>query len=519
MRTAAPWQDPRTNIWHLRKRIPTRLRAASGRSGDVVKISLGTADRAAALKQWPAALARFDRLVADWERAANVVELTPETAAGLAAGWAAWIAGDPSRLDRCGESSALFDNGAVGRIVAGLEGAFPGRNATRAERLEGRLEAHAIEAASLVSVTVSPGSLPALKAALRPVVKAAYRQAELHEAGIPAGAGPRWEPLGEARKALPAAADVPAANAPATSLRALYDGWKATAAVKPRTVTETGYILDLFIRHLGHEDAARLTRADFADWRSTLKADGKTNTTWNNRLSHVRQLLEWGVTEGRLPTNVADAKLRLKKQKGAQRLPYSDEEVVRILTAARQEARPSMRWAPWLMAFSGMRVAEVLQLGAADIRQEDGVWFMAIHEDRPGLSVKTGQRRSVPIHPRVIEEGFLTHWRGLASDGPLFPDKAVDAHGQRGARGWNVTGKWVRQKVGITDPAKAPNHSFRHRMEDELRAAEVPQDVRDAILGHATKSTGRLYGVRGEALKRLAEGIGRVTVPGELRSL
>ena len=41
-------------------------------------------------------------------------------------------------------------------------------------------------------------------------------------------------------------------------------------------------------------------------------------------------------------------------------------------------------------------------------------------------------------------------------------------------------------------------------MEDELRAAEVSQDVRDAILGHATKSMARLYGVGGEALKRLA---------------
>ena len=306
--------------------------------------------------------------------------------------------------------------------MAGLEARFHLRNATRAERLEGRLEAHAFEAASLVNITVSLGSLPALKVALRPAVEAAYKQAELREAGItaadPGRAGTRsGRPARHSRPRRTSRPRTP----PATSLRALYDGWKATAAVKPRTVTETGYILDLFIRHLGHEDAARLTRADFADWRAALKADGKTNTTWNNRLSHVRQLLEWGVTEGRLPTNVADAKLRLKKQKGAQRLPYSDDEVVRILTAARQEARPSMRWAPWLMAFSGMRVAEVLQLGAADIRHEDGVWFMAIHEDRPGLSVKTGQRRSVPIHPRVIEEGFLTHWRGLASRWPAVP--------------------------------------------------------------------------------------------------
>lgn len=165
------------------------------------------------------------------------------------------------------------------------------------------------------------------------------------------------------------------------------------------------------------------------------------------------------------------------------------------------------------MAFSGMRVAEVLQLNVADVRQEGEVWFLAVHEDAPGLSVKTGERRNVPIHPAVLREGFLTYVKSCAADGPLFPDKALDVHGLRGGRAWNVTGKWIRERVGLTDPAKAPNHAFRHRMEDELRTAEVPEDVRDAILGHARKTTGRLYGIRGEALRRLADGVARGPAP------
>jgi hypothetical protein len=64
--------------------------------------------------------------------------------------------------------------------------------------------------------------------------------------------------------------------------------------------------------------------------------------------------------------------------------------------------------------------------------------------------------------------------------------------GSKAGAAWDVVGKWVGQSVGIDDVRKAPNHSWRHRIEDELRAGECPEDVRDAILGHARKTTGRL---------------------------
>jgi integrase len=119
----------------------------------------------------------------------------------------------------------------------------------------------------------------------------------------------------------------------------------------------------------------------------------------------------------------------------------------------------------------------------------------------------------VPLHPVLLREGLLTYIESIEGNDPLFPDKRIDKHGNRGGRGWNAVGRWLRRNVGITDRRKAPNHSWRHRVEDELRGAEVPEDGRDAILGHARKTTGRLYGVRGEPLRRLAEYVARLPVP------
>ena len=82
-----------------------------------------------------------------------------------------------------------------------------------------------------------------------------------------------------------------------------------------------------------------------------------------------------------------------------------------------------------------------------------------------------------------------------------------------GGRSYNVVGRWIRHDLGITDENIVPNHSWRHRIQDELSSQGVPQDLRDAICGHARKSTGAKYGVRGELLRRLAEAIGSIPVP------
>nr|WP_314073582.1 site-specific integrase [uncultured Roseococcus sp.] len=283
--------------------------------------------------------------------------------------------------------------------------------------------------------------------------------------------------------------------------------------MKPRTATEAKYHVDDLKRCLGHDDAGRVTVEDIRKWRDDLKGRDLNNNTVNARFGAVRQVFIRAEADGLIPLNPADHKLRLPKQKAASRSPYSQEDAKRILEASRSETRASRRWAHWLMAFSGARVGEVLQLMGRDVRQEGGIWFMEISPEDATATVKNDQKRRVPLHPALIEEGFVTFAQGIAADAPLFADKGLGKHGKRGERAWQVTGRWVREVVGIMDPAKVPNHSWRHYFEDALRDAEVESDVRDAIIGHAQKTTGRLYGVKGEALARLARAVEKVPSP------
>ena len=59
------------------------------------------------------------------------------------------------------------------------------------------------------------------------------------------------------------------------------------------------------------------------------------------------------------------------------------------------------------------------------------------------------------------------------------------------------------------DPCKVV-HSFRHRAQDRLRAAECPEDIRWSILGHEEETVADSYGDRllSATLKKWIDKIG-----------
>jgi integrase len=499
-----PWQDPRTGIWKLRKRIPQRYRRVAGQRGDTVKLSTGTADRHEAKRRWPDLLRQWSELEAEWERRLNLVVMTADRANEVTAGWAAYIAAG-GRLETDGEDSDLFEP-----LDIPAE-----RTAARVSRMWRRVDFHADEALRLAGISVAPDTKEVLARTMLSAVHAAYLQADLRGLGA---VGPQsfLNPLAEVSAHLPHVLappkPAPAMVAGALSMSGLLQVWKSTSTTKPSVVTETEYAVGSLIAFAGSDDATLITRDLLVRWRDSMKAAGRSNATWNNRLSLIRQVLVRAVHDGRLAADPTE-KLRLQKNAPQSWLPYSDVEAAQILTAARKETQPSRRWAHWIMALTGMRVGEVLQLSASDVREDDAISYFAVHQDDAEKSVKNSQRRNIPIHSALVAEGLLGYVRSLPAGSALFPDKALDRHGRRGGRGWNVVGKWVRVTVGIHDPRKAPDHSWRHRMEDELRNADLPEDIRDAIAGHARKTVGRVYGVRGESLKRLSQAIERLSLP------
>jgi len=147
-------------------------------------------------------------------------------------------------------------------------------------------------------------------------------------------------------------------------------------------------------------------------------------------------------------------------------------------------------WLPLLGLYQGARLEEVCQLRAQDIRCEEGVWIMDIH-DRQGNKLKNVQsRRLLPLHPEILRLGFLSNVREAAPQPndrifptltPTGPDKKLSYYPTR----WFGT---LRQRLGI--PNGADFHSFRHNATSGLVSASVPIPVISLLLGHLTEGGG-----------------------------
>jgi integrase len=224
----------------------------------------------------------------------------------------------------------------------------------------------------------------------------------------------------------------------------------------------------------------------------------------NKTLGAVRSLLSYAVRQGYIDANPASgvAALAPRKREDELRRPFTPDELRTILDAAWQQKRAADRWIPWLAAATGARQSELALALVSDVRQEDGIWYLRITDAGEGRSVKTdGSRRSVPLHPVLIERGLLDYVESLDPDGRLFPNLKVPPYSKRFNR--------MVDDLGITDPA-AVFHSFRHGFKDACRAAGVSEEVHDALTGHSGRSIGRDYG-KGVPLSVLAEAIGKIT--------
>lgn len=131
------------------------------------------------------------------------------------------------------------------------------------------------------------------------------------------------------------------------------------------------------------------------------------------------------------------------------------------------------------------------QLRKEDLKVKDGNTLSSDHVRR--RQREDGQYRDVPIHPHLIERGFLEFVKG-SLNGPLFyrPSPRTTS-----ATPWRtVSGRmsdWVRS-LKIIDPRVSPNHGWRGRV--KTVAIEVGMNARaaDAIHGHAARTAGENYG-------------------------
>ncbi|MEQ1768470.1 MAG: tyrosine-type recombinase/integrase, partial [Devosia sp.] len=158
----------------------------------------------------------------------------------------------------------------------------------------------------------------------------------------------------------------------------------------------------------------------------------------------------------------------------------------------RPETFAAKRWIPWLLAYTGARVGEIAQLRKQDLHEAGDHWRITITPEAG--TVKSNEARQVPLHPHLVEQGFIEFVKG-APDGHLFlkPNaKTGDVLGpMTGVK--NRVREFVREHV--PDPTVQPNHAWRHLFITRSRAAGVDQELRRMITGHTGSGVDeRVYG-------------------------
>jgi integrase len=300
------------------------------------------------------------------------------------------------------------------------------------------------------------------------------------------------------------------------TLTQVFESWKEETQPSPSTVSNwRGHIRSLQ-EFIGHEDVSNLTKQDIVGWKDKLVRDGMAAKTINDGyLACLKRLLNYEIENHRLNENVA-GKIGISTRglAGTTPLPYVTDEVAQLLRLARGQTSAALRWLPWLAALSGSRIGEVAQLWGCKIKKVGEVWIMEIRGAEDGGRLKNSwSERDTPIHPAIIEEGFLDFVRERGQ-GPLFYHRSSGDRQKKHASKsvCNRVAAWIRLQEGFQNPRKAPNHAFRHWFKSELGALQVPDSLADSIVGHAKRSDADRY--RHYPVDVKAPAVSRVRIPG-----
>lgn len=149
---------------------------------------------------------------------------------------------------------------------------------------------------------------------------------------------------------------------------------------------------------------------------------------------------------------------------------FSADDLLQIFDLDTYQSRnyPHSFWPPLIALLTGARCNEIAQLYLDDIVNDDSAhpdrWRIMIRKPRPDQRLKNKfSNRSIPIHPRLIELGFLHYLDDVRALGfeRVFPALRYTEAAGYGDTVSDMFSGYLRNKVKITDPLKE-FHSFRH---------------------------------------------------------
>ena len=305
------------------------------------------------------------------------------------------------------------------------------------------------------------------------------------------------------------------------SIDELFEYWVGQSEKRPRTLLDARTAIRRLKSVVGEVSAGQIQKIQAVAFKDALIDEGLAYATIIKNVGLIKSMFDLGYRNELIVSNpFKDLKLVKPARRDKPRLSFTSDDLKLIFQSPVfcQGQRPkggagqAAVWIPLIGLMTGMRLEEIGQLRASDIKLQDDIWYFDLdHVPEEGRWLKNeSSRRQIPVHPRLIELGFLALVQ--ASNGRLFPHLCSAGARQLTASWSQWFGRYLRQVIGISDTRKT-FHSFRHTFKDLCRDAGIPKDLHDRITGHMSSDVGDGYGASTYPIRPLAQAVRQIVLP------
>ncbi|MDD9156719.1 tyrosine-type recombinase/integrase [Aliivibrio sp. S4TY2] len=270
---------------------------------------------------------------------------------------------------------------------------------------------------------------------------------------------------------------------------------KQHVKVRPLTIEQLKQRTEHFLSNLTSRCVSQVTSADAVRFRDRLYQEGRSYKTNKDYLASCRQFFKWCkqmkyVTDNPFQDITVQEQAK-KKSQDEERERWSITDLVKLYRSTAFQSKPDeFRLITTIMLYQGLRPSEACQLRVADICNKEGIDCFLISEDGQDQHIKTASSlRYVPIHPLLIEKGFLDYVanRKAARCIQLFNYKP-DGKWQDWSKRYCQQFGRLQTAIGMPANARPTAYSFRHTFIDELKQKGIEESLVAQIVGHTHQS-------------------------------
>jgi integrase len=278
-------------------------------------------------------------------------------------------------------------------------------------------------------------------------------------------------------------------------MREIYEKWKQSHPRSNDSINSCDRSLKLFEALVGNIAVEQVDRGMGAQFKTHLLQLDTSTKTARDKLIWVKSLLNYAHRDLELTSRNVWNGIDISFKTTKRRRPWTDEELIILFSQPLFTEKKLPRnkkaggwaayWVPLIAVFSGARVSEICQLTADDIDTNTNHPTIKIRSRSEHQRLKTvNAERDIPIHPQLIELGFLDYVEQVKSSpaaNNLWPDLP-----KRNERSGGYFSQWFGEYLkALQLNGEVDFHSFRHTVRTQLVLKDVSEIAIDRLLGHS----------------------------------